>query len=191
MSSTPDSADRPIPDFTPVATRHRHDGWTAERQVAFIEALAESGCVEESCKHVGRSATSAYALRRRIDAQSFRIAWEAALDYAVRRLSDAAFSRALHGVSRPVFYQGEQIGERRHYDERLTMFILRYRDPARYGAWLDGMIATRHPDGAAIQLAKLVDRARDDAEAFEDGRPRPKHKPIFLGPSFGGEGEGE
>jgi hypothetical protein len=184
MSSKTERGDAPIPDFEPVPTRHRHDGWTPERQADFIEALAESGCVEESCKRVGKSATSAYALRRRVDAQSFRVAWDAALDYAIRRLSDAAFSRALNGVSRPVFYQGEQIGERRHYDERLTMFLLRHRDPLQYGAWRDAMVFKRHPDGAAIQLSKLVDRARDDAEAIEHGRPRPKHPPIVVAPRF-------
>ena len=30
-------------------------GWTAERQIAFIEALAETACVEEACRRVGTS----------------------------------------------------------------------------------------------------------------------------------------
>jgi len=77
------------------------------------------------------------ALRRRPDAAAFREAWDAALDVGVARLSDAAMARALHGVATPVFYQGEQIGERRRFDEKLTMFLLRYRDPRRYGAWND------------------------------------------------------
>ena len=47
-------------------------------------------------------------------------------------VEDEAWSRALNGVARPVFYQGEQVGEYRHYDERLTMFLLRYRRPHRY-----------------------------------------------------------
>ncbi len=32
----------PLPDFAPVPRRYRHDGWTPERQKAFIEALAET-----------------------------------------------------------------------------------------------------------------------------------------------------
>ncbi len=128
----------PAASFTPTArSRERYDGWTAERQFAFIEALAECACVDEACAKVGVSRSSAYAFRARTDARSFRIAWEAALDAGVRRLAEAAFSRALHGVTRPVYYQGEQIGERRYYDERLAMFLLRYRDPYRYGAWND------------------------------------------------------
>ena len=168
------------PQFEPVDTRARHDGWSPERQRGFIEALGECGCVDEASKRVGMSATSAYALRRRIDAQSFRQAWDFALDYAIRRLSDGAFARAIHGVSRPVFYKGEQIGERRHYDERLTMFLLRYRDPLRYGAWLDGMRYQRHPDGAAIALSKMTDRVEEDAEAEQAGVPKPRHPPLYA-----------
>jgi hypothetical protein len=52
-------------------------------------------------------------------------------------LESNAWERTIKGVPRPVFYQGEQVGEYRHYDERLTMFLLRYRRPHRYGAHLD------------------------------------------------------
>jgi hypothetical protein len=113
------------------------------------------------------SPKTAYALRARADASTFRQAWDVALDYAIRRIGDAAFSRALHGVSRPVFYQGEQIGERRHYDERLVMFLLRYRDPVRYGAWLDGYEARRHPDGTGIVLAHALNSVLDAAHGQE------------------------
>lgn len=159
--------------FDPVAPRPRHDGWTPDKQAGFIDALAESGCVTEAAARVGMSAGTAYALRRRPDAESFRMAWEAALDHAVVRLSDAAFSRALSGVARPVFFQGEQVGERRYYDERLTMFILRYRDPVRYGAWLDSVQFDREPDAAAHTLARWRAHVREDAVARMAGLPRP------------------
>jgi hypothetical protein len=164
--------------FTPVVTRARHDGWTPERQVGLVEALAECGCVEEACARIGMTATAAYALRRRPDAASLRAAWDAALDFAVRRLSDAAFSRALNGVARPVFYKGEQIGERRYYDERLTAFILRHRDPVTFGKWRDTMRHEREPEAAAVLLTKLVNRLEEDAYADEAGQPRARHQPI-------------
>lgn len=153
------SPDAPAtPAFTPVATRARHDGWTPRKQVAFIEALAESACVDEAAKAVGVSRVSAYRLRARIDAQAFRVAWDAALDFAIRRLSDAAFSRALNGVAIPHYYQGEVVGEHRRYDNRLTMFLLRYRDPLRYAATLDKMVYSGHAEAAAIGFAKARDR---------------------------------
>ena len=125
----------PIPAFTPAPSRRREDGWTAERQVAFVEALAATANVQAACKAVGMSASSAYELRARPGATSFREAWQIALDYAVHRLGEAALDRALNGTAQPVFFQGEQIGERRRYDERLTMFVLRLRDPERFGGW--------------------------------------------------------
>jgi hypothetical protein len=46
----------------------------------------------------------------------------------------------LKGVDRPIFYQGEQVGEYRHYDERLTMFLLRSYRPERYGKALGRLL---------------------------------------------------
>ncbi|WP_431469120.1 hypothetical protein [Sphingosinithalassobacter sp. LHW66-3] len=160
--------------FDPVPTPRRHDGWSAEKQVEFIEALAASGCVDHAARAVGMHASSAYRLRARPDATSFRAAWEHALEYAVQRLAEATLSRAIHGVARPVFYQGEIIGERRYYDERLAMFILRMRDPVRYGAWIDGYVAARAPDAEAQGFARAASRLADDAWADELGAPRPR-----------------
>lgn len=151
------------PEFEPARPRARFDGWTADRQVGFIRALGESACVAEACRTVGMSERSAYALRARDDAVSFRNAWDVALQFAIRRLSDAALSRALNGVTMPVFFQGEQIGERRYFDERLTMFLLRYRDPLRYGKWLDRRDHLGHPEGSALDLAAATRAVREDA----------------------------
>lgn len=125
--------------FDPAVLRVRHDGWTAARQMTFIEALAETGSVDAACKRVGVTRQSAYRLRARECAAAFRAAWDNALDHAVHLLEEAALDRALNGVSQPVFYKGEKIGERREFDERLTMFLLRARRPQRFGKWLDAV----------------------------------------------------
>ena len=45
-----------LPGFTPVPRQcPRHDGWTDERQRAFIEALADTGSVAAACKAVSMS----------------------------------------------------------------------------------------------------------------------------------------
>jgi hypothetical protein len=118
--------------FTPVPVRARHDGWTVERQIAFIEALAESGIVEDACRRVGMSRTAADNLRHRPCGMHFRRAWEAAVDYAAHRIEEEAHMRSRRGVARPIFFNGEQVGEWRQFDERLTMFLLRAYRPARY-----------------------------------------------------------
>jgi hypothetical protein len=145
-----------------VQLRYRRDGWTPERQEGFIRALAETGCVEEAAGHVGLSAASAYVLRGRPEASSFRLAWEAAIDMAMPRLTDAAISRAIHGVAVPHFCKGEKVGEHRVYNERLTMWLLRYRDPVRYGKFNDRCLFRRHPEGAAVTLLeRIADLVRD------------------------------
>ena len=180
----PDAPETPEPGTLsdPVPLNPRHDGWTPERQHDFIAALAESGCVTEACRAVGMSPSSAYRLRTRPAAGAFRQSWDIALDFAIRRLTDAALSRALNGVARPVFFQGEQVGERRYYDERLTMFLLRYRDPTRYGAWLDAMEARRHPDGPGITLAFALNQLLDRAYECPFGEDEDPDRPLAEGP---------
>jgi hypothetical protein len=172
------------PAFEPVPLRYRHDGWTPDKQLEFIQALAASGCVDAACAAVGMSRNSAYALRNRPDAQAFRLAWRAAKDVQVERLDDAAMARAINGVPVPIFHNGEQVGERRHYDERLTMFLLRYRDPVRYGRWLDRMDARRHEDGPVAILSFRIGRMLQAAWRFFDAAlrgqpmPEPEREPV-------------
>ena len=116
--------------------RPRHDGWTVERQQAFLKALADCGCVTHAARSVGMSRQSAHNLYNRPSAYAFRRAYDAALDCSMRLVEDGMWSRAINGVPRPIFYQGEQVGEYRHYDERLTLFLLRTRRPHRYAMQL-------------------------------------------------------
>ncbi|NUQ19291.1 MAG: helix-turn-helix domain-containing protein [Sphingomonas sp.] len=137
------------PEFEPVPLRPRHDGWSAERQIKFIEALAEGLTVEAAARRVGMTRDSAYRLYRRPGAGAFRRAWDAALDCNMPQLEQAAIERAKNGVARPIFYKGEQVGEWRHFDERLTMFLLRSRRPERYGKWIERRLPTDESDEEA------------------------------------------
>lgn len=117
----------PLPEFTPVPRRHnRHDGWTPERQRAFIEALADTGSVTRAAAQVNIAQANCYALRRAPGAESFRAAWDAALDYGVLRLKDIAFERAIEGQLVPVFVAGKLMGFRRKRNDALLMFCLRH-----------------------------------------------------------------
>lgn len=163
------------PNFVPVPLRHREDGWTAMRQVAFIEALAQSGCVKAAAESVGMSVQSAYKLRQHFGASMFRTAWDKALDFAIHRLADAALSRAIHGVARPIVYQGQIIGERRYYDERLTQFLLRTRARDLYGRAVEKAECppgTPEDDALPLSLASVI-LAQGDAR-----KPRPEPEPA-------------
>jgi len=56
---------QPLIPFEPVPVRPRHDGWTVEKQYAFIEALAETRIVEDRRAQLARG-TSEHADGRRI-----------------------------------------------------------------------------------------------------------------------------
>jgi hypothetical protein len=174
--------------FEPAQLRPRYDGWTAEKQIHFIETLAATKCVDEACRRVGMSDTSAYELRNRPCGHAFAKAWDIALEYQLDRVEQGAVERSINGVARPIFYKGEQVGEWRHHDERLTMFLLRSRRAARYGKWIEGMPALPLPeddrrDALADALTNIAIRAPGrDGNALEDWGPDDDEE-------GGGEGE--
>jgi hypothetical protein len=103
------------------------------------------------------SRTSADNLRRRPCGVHFRRGWDAAIDYSMYRIEEDAFTRSRRGVARPIFYKGEQVGEWRHYDERLTMFLLRTRRPQRYGKWIDRTLAPEQGEDAPEDPGIVLD----------------------------------
>lgn len=117
----------PIPDFEPVPRQYyRHDGWTPERQRAFIGALADTGCVSRAARMVNMAQANCYTLRRSPGAEGFRRAWDAALDCGLAQMKDIAFERAIEGELIPVFANGKHMGFRRKRNDALLMFVLRH-----------------------------------------------------------------
>jgi hypothetical protein len=147
----------PLPDFIPVPRRPRHDGWTPERQRAFIEALADTGCVSRAAAMVNIAQTNAYELRRAPGAEEFRRAWDAALDFGLLRLKDIAFERMIEGQLVPVFSAGKLMGFRRKKNDALLMFCLRH-----YGQDSNGKrttinyFSTRASAGAEAEQAEAA-----------------------------------
>lgn len=167
------------PDFEPVKLRYRHDGLTPARQVALVQAFAECGCIREACAKVGVSPEAVYRLRRRPDAQSFRLAMDFALDGAADAVEDAMYGRAINGVEVPHYYKGELVGTHRRYDERLAMFILRYRKPHRYGKHLDRLASAPHPERVALGMADQLTWVASDALRDEAGELRQVSTALF------------
>lgn len=57
------------------AKRIRRDGWTAARQLAFLNVLARTGSVSRAASAVRMSRESAHRLRRREPHGLFAAAW--------------------------------------------------------------------------------------------------------------------
>jgi hypothetical protein len=119
--------------WIPVRRKPSKDGWSEAKQRLFIEVLADTGCVETAAGAVRMSAQGAYALRRAPGGEAFAAAWQAALQQGALKLVDVAFTRALKGTEEPVFDRdGNVIGTKTRYSERLMMFLLRAHLPERY-----------------------------------------------------------
>jgi len=156
---------RDLVAFTPVPrAKNRSDGWKAEVQKRFIEALADTGSVAAACRMVGRSERSAYMLRRHPEGAEFAAAWAAAQGHGVLRLQDAVLDRALNGVEVPVVAYGAVVATYRQYDNRLAAFILRNHLPWQYGE--EGGRAAHAID--AKKLARLKNEWRQEWQAERD-----------------------
>lgn len=116
-----------VPAFSAVPLRNRADGWTPERQAAFLAALAETGSVEAAARRVGMARETAYRLRRKPGADSFVAAWDKVLGKAPQRprkvTAEELAQRAMHGVLKPMFWQGQHVGTLRKPD---TSALLSY-----------------------------------------------------------------
>lgn len=122
--------DDPLPEdlaFDPVpCARRRRDGWTPDRQRAFILALAQLGLVGAAARSVGMSRKSAYALLKRAGPESgFARAWDAAIERGRLNACHLGVERAIHGVEVPYFYGGLQRGTRIVYNDTLLIAALR------------------------------------------------------------------
>lgn len=114
--------------FAPVPVRNRRGGWTAERQRAFIAALAtglKPGC---AAAQLGLSRQSAYLLRDHPHGAGFAAAWDAAVTAARARKralrEPSEYERAVEGLLHPVRYRGRVAAwDRRFSDSALRRLL--------------------------------------------------------------------
>jgi hypothetical protein len=127
----------------------RVDGWTPQRQAAFLMTLAQTGLVSQACKVAEMSASSAYALRREPRGWAFHLGWQAAHLIARDRLEDVLLEAAISGVE-AVTTRLDGVTRRRVLNGGLSMGMLNR---------LDARLATL--DDVALGAARSV------ASAFE------------------------
>lgn len=132
--------------FTPhVPRRHSANGWTADRQVAFIAALARSGVVSHAARSVGMTPRSAYSLRATVRNRysnwadvplppdrlarlgpGYVFSFAAAWDLALARGLDRHLNEAVGDVDEqePIIRRGRIIGWKRKTNIRLALTAL-------------------------------------------------------------------
>jgi hypothetical protein len=127
----------------------REDGWTFERQAAFLMALAETGLVSAACKVADMSVTSAYALRREARGVAFHLGWQAANLLARDRLEDVLLEAAINGVE-CVTTRAEGVTRRRSLNGNMSMAMLGRLD-RRAIALDDRAVAAARSIGSAFE----------------------------------------
>lgn len=116
----------------PPPRRQRHDGFSPNRQEAFILNLRNTGSITDAAHLTGIARSTVYNLLNSPDAGVFREAVEEALKGVEFLLEATALERAIHGQEEIVFHQGRRVGVRWRYDNRLLMSLLRARNPLKY-----------------------------------------------------------
>jgi hypothetical protein len=160
----------PAPAPAPEPTV-RIDGWTPDRQRAFLEALAEGHTVEAACRMVALTVSSAYALRRRAGGAAFALGWQAAVLVARQHVADTLMTRALDGQTDTVTRPDGLVVERHRHDNRLGLALLSRLDRLADSAASEG---THH-------AARLVAQEFDGFLALVGGGAGAAGAGLFLG----------
>ncbi len=159
----------------PAPRRFRR--WTADKQAAFIAALADTASVTTAAERVGMTPQSAYWLRRLPEAADFRRAWEAALVLAWGRVETTALERAINGEVEEIERDGEVIIRRRPCAAQLMVHMVDRAVAAREKA--EARAAAAAAEAARLRAtspARLA-RVRAERRAEAKGRVLPPPRP--------------
>lgn len=102
----------------------------AERDAKFFAALENGHPVRAACAMAGYARSCVYDWRK-LDA-AFAERWKHALDIAGDLLEEEADRRGRDGYDEPVYYQGEERGQKRKYSDLLLLARLKAIRPEQY-----------------------------------------------------------
>ena len=113
----------------------------------FLETLRETANVSRSAKIAGVSRKTAY--KHRETSETFRDAWDDAIEEGLDYLEEEARRRAFEGTQKPVYQRGELVGHVREFSDTLTIFLLKGRRPEVYGDRLKQEVTGK--DGGPVE----------------------------------------
>ena len=191
MPDTPLPSDDPyLPRrFTPVPRASRRaDGWTSDRQHAFVAALTRLPSVAAAARSVGMSPGSAHRLRAAAGAQDFALAWDEALEIGLEEARSRALERAVLGRIVTVKRRGIVVGTTVRYDDRMLLAaLLAMRGQASGALAHQKRLARRRERAAAeahfgrslgeqVEEAELAERVNAAALPFMEAERRAEER---------------
>jgi hypothetical protein len=111
-----------------------HAGETLWR-AAFISALSVHGNVTVAADQTGITRQWAYNVRNSDEA--FKAEWDAALEEASDRIEYAAYTRAVDGLEKGIYYKGDKVDTEREYSDTLMAMMLKGTKPEKYRERID------------------------------------------------------
>ena len=99
------------------------------KQKDFLAAYAACGCIRYAARNAKRSRSAHYKWMQ--DA-AYAEAFAEAREEACEALESEARRRAVAGVRKPVYYQGDVVGMVREYSDTLLIFLMKAAMPEKY-----------------------------------------------------------
>ena len=142
--------------------------FVAERQVAFLEALAVTGNVRTAARRARVSHQTCYRARR--GSAAFGRAWDAALVVARGAAEAKLADYAMNGIEEEVWYHGEHRGERRRFSDRLLLAHLARLDRMRGDERIEAL--AEDFDGMILRLRRgePIEPEPADPDPAREGR---------------------
>lgn len=149
---------------------------------AFLAAYASLGAITKAAQVAGINRRSHYNWHEEEgpDGDAYRMAFEDARASACDSLEVEARRRAMSGVDKPVYYQGERVDTLKEYSDTLLIFLLKGAMPEKYRE--NARIEHTGRDGGPIVLS-AVSLSDDELESIASGG-----RQRIVGPPPGANG---
>ena len=137
--------------------KNARDIATQTKKRAFLAAYAEVGTITRAAEIAGVERKSHYLWMAKDPA--YVEAFAAAGEQAGDRLEQEARRRAIEGVTEPVWYRGQKVGEVQKYSDTLLIFLLKGAKPEKY-AEKRFYVEQTGPGGGPIQVDASLSRVQ-------------------------------
>lgn len=156
---------------------------TKKRREVFLKVLARRGVVIEAARAAGYPDSNTLYVARKSD-EDFAEAWDNALLASADILEEAAWTRAVDGVNKPVFFKGEVVGHETQYSDALLGQMLaarkkEYRKTANTSVDVDLTVSAKVGIAVIPMVAADPGAWEDQARKVHDNQ---KQLPAFIEP---------
>lgn len=139
--------------------------WNEEREAVFLAVLAEGMSVNTAAKRAGVSYGT--VIKHRQQDPEFAAKWEEAYEEGTDVYEDEAKRRAIEGVAKPDYYQGDVVGYTTQYSDGLLMAALAARRPSKWKKGSDVNVNLSEPV-TGIKRKIITPDGEDITDKIED-----------------------